>query len=92
MAEATVKRDVEMLATVHISGDYREAMERVTGPGGDEWRSHLYNLRTEDDVLNHWARNALVGGVVDLCQLDGWADMEAEKVTFQVWDVERVDV
>jgi hypothetical protein len=62
----------------------REPIERVTGPGGDEWRAHLYPLRTEDDVLDHWAYNAAMNGVVDVCQLDGWADVPAETVTFRV--------
>lgn len=62
----------------------REPIERITGPNGDEWRAQMYDLRTEDDVLNHWAYNAVANGIVDVCQLDGWADVPAETVTFRV--------
>ncbi|HTE62620.1 MAG TPA: hypothetical protein VK631_19845 [Solirubrobacteraceae bacterium] len=82
--------DVEMAATVRITVNDREPIERVTGPNGDEWRAHMYDLRTEEDVFEHWARNALANGVVDVCQLDGWADVSAETVTLAVWDVERI--
>lgn len=83
--------DVEMAATVHITINDREPIERVTGRDGDEWREQMYPLHTEDDVLEHWASNAVRNGVVDVCQLDGWADVPAETVTFQVWDAERTD-
>ena len=89
MSETATKRDVEMLATVSIIGDYKPLLDRVTGPDGDKWRQQAYNLHTEDDVLDHWASNAIANGVVDVCQLDGWADVPAETVTFQVWDVVR---
>lgn len=83
--------DLEMCATVRIKVTDREPIERVTGPDGDEWRAHLYPLYSEEDVLRHWASNALRNGTVDVCQLDGWADVPAETVTFQVWDVEPLD-
>src|SRR4051812_3202968 len=61
----------------------REPIERVTGSDGDEWRAVLYDLRTEDDVLDHWAYNAVANGVVDVCELDGWADVPAGTVTLR---------
>lgn len=81
---------VEMAATVRITVNDREPIERVTGPNGDEWRAQMYPLKTEEDVLEHWARNALTGGYVDVCQLDGWADVPAETVTFHVETVEKI--
>jgi hypothetical protein len=82
---------VEMLASVTIKMTDREPIERVVGPDGDNWRSQMYDLHTEADVLEHWAGNALRNGIVDVCQLDGWADVPAETVTFTVWDVEKLD-
>lgn len=84
-------RQVEALVTVRITINDPEPIERVTGPNGPEWRSQLYDLRTEGDVLEHWANNAIRNGIVDVCQLDGWADVPAETVTFCVSHVERAD-
>ncbi len=61
-----------------------DALRRVLGPDGAEWRSHLYDLRTERDVFAHWARNALVNGIERVNQLDGWADMADDAATFSV--------
>lgn len=69
-----------------------DAISRVTGADGDEWREHMYpDILTEQDVLEHWAQNAVANGFVDVCQLDGWADLEAETVTMHVDRVEPSD-
>lgn len=81
---------VDMAATVLVTINDREPIERVIGPNGDEWRRQAYPLRSEREVLNHWAYNAIANGIVDVCQLDGWADVPAETVTFDVRDVEWV--
>lgn len=77
-------RTIEVAAYVDITIKDREPIERVTGPNGDEWRAALYPLHTEADVLEHWAQVAVISGAVDVCQLDGWADVKAEVVTFAV--------
>lgn len=63
--------EVEVLVTVSDE----DAIERVTGPGGDEWRENLYPLSTEDEVLEHVACCVLGDGYVDASELDGWADL-----------------
>jgi hypothetical protein len=78
---------IETVSIVEITVNDPEPIERVTGPGGDEWRSHLYDLRTEQDVLDHWAANAIRNGVRDVSELDGWADVPAGTVTMTVVDV-----
>jgi hypothetical protein len=82
--QVEAKPTVLMEAQVEISIKDRDVIERVTGPGGDEWRSQLYNLRTEDDVLNHLAYNAVAGNVERVNQLDGWADLPDDAATMQV--------
>jgi hypothetical protein len=86
-------REMEMVATVRFTFHHEsDAITRVTGPSGDEWRSQMYpTIKTERDVLQHWATNAVANGVVDVCELDGWADLDAEIVTMQVLDVDRLD-
>lgn len=81
---------VEMAATVHITVKDRDVIERVTGPGGDDWRSQLYDLRTEQDVLEHLAGNALKNGTERVNRLDGWADLPDDAATMYVGDVEKV--
>jgi hypothetical protein len=72
---------------VKITVNDREAIERVTGPGGDEWRSYAYNLHTERDVLEHWSYNAVANGVERVNRLDGWADLPDDAVLLEVVDV-----
>ena len=38
----------------------------------DEWREHLYNLRTPEQIAEHIAGNLLTGARLSI--LDGWAD------------------
>ena len=90
MPEITVIVTAVMQVRVEDQGD---AFTRVTGPEGDEFRAQTYGyLKTPDDVIGHWAYNAIANGYVDVCQLDGWADMDAEQITFRVGDVEVEDI
>lgn len=73
---------VDVLASVMVTVNDQEAIGRVTGPGGDEWRSMFYRLYTPDDVLAHWAFNALVNGVEQVNVLEGWGDLPRDAVTF----------
>jgi hypothetical protein len=82
---------VEAVVTVLVAPDApADVISRVTGPGGDFWRASAYDLHTEPEVYAHWAHNAVVNGTVDACQLDGWADLPPETVTFSV-EVAYVD-
>jgi len=78
------KRMVTLEACVEIAIRDPDVIERVTGPGGDEWRAQLYNLRTEDDVLDHLAYNAVANNVERVNQLDGWADLPDDAATMEV--------
>lgn len=61
-----------------------DAIERITGPHGDEWRAQMYPLHTRNDVLNHLAINAATSGVTDISELDGWADVSPGEITAQI--------
>lgn len=77
---------VELPVTVTVSIEIKpgtDAITRVTGPGGDDWRRSFTNARTRDDVLEHWAI-AAVDGAHDAHDLDGWADLAPGTVTFHL--------
>jgi hypothetical protein len=82
--------DIAMSSSVRLScvdkAAYDEAIERVTGTEGDAWRKQAYDLHTENQVLEHWARNCIVGGVEDISTLDGWADVAPGTITMSVME------
>lgn len=39
----------------------------------DDWRKHLYNLRTPSEIAEHIGYNLVINNA-DLSRLDGWAD------------------
>lgn len=72
-----------------------DAIERITGAGGDEWRSHFYALHTFEDVIDHWTYNVVNNGVRDITRLDGWADLDPDDVVVETEyldsNIERVE-
>lgn len=74
--------NVELDVKVIINDE--EAITRVTGPEGDEWRSRFYDLYTEEDVIEHFAYNAIINNVDRANRLDGWADLADDAVTMFV--------
>ena len=75
-----VETEVELTFTIRNP----DALERVVGPDGDEWRSQFYRLHTVEDVLEHWAYNALCNGIYDISRLEGWADLATTDVDIGV--------
>ena len=67
----------------------REPLERVTGPGGDEWRSQFYNLHTDEEVIEHFVFNAVTNGVHDITRLEGWADCDSGAITIEIDDTDQ---
>lgn len=81
--------DVFVSCVVKIEIFDEDAIERVTGPGGDEWRESAYGaIKTEKDVVEHWAYNAVANGQDGVDELDGWADMDAGAVRLSVGGLE----
>lgn len=88
-AQTIIDKDFDVRATVSFAfGEPSDAITRITGPGGDEWRSQMYALHTEAEVYQHWAYNALSNGVVSVNQLDGWADLPDDAVRFFIADLQ----
>lgn len=73
-------------ATVVIEDE--EPFDRVTGSGGDEWRSQFYDLHTDDDVAEHAVFNAVTNGVYDISGLEGWADVRPGSVRVEIDDTD----
>lgn len=59
----------------------------------DEWRSHLYDLRTPNEIAQHIAFNLLVNGI-RLSSMDGWADQADDLAKLGVvdWDVTAKEI
>ncbi len=85
MSKFAITATVYITVTIHD----KDAVERVTGPGGDEWRSRFYpTVETAEDVAEHFAFNAISNAVHDISRLDGWADLDASAATIEVDDTD----
>lgn len=73
---------------VRVTVNDPDVIERVVGPGGDEWRSRFYGLHDVADVIDHLAYNYAHNGVDDVRRLDGWADVAEDAVTFTTESVD----
>lgn len=82
------KKVVTFIVDVELQIADPDVIERVTGPGGDEWREQLYDLHTEQDVLKHLAYNCVANGCENATMLDGWADLPREAVRMRVAEVD----
>lgn len=78
--------EMRVQATVTIHN--QEVLTRVTGPDGDEWRSQFYDLRTAEDVIQHFIFNAVTNRIHDISRLDGWADCDPSSVTIEIDDTD----
>lgn len=88
-----LEADVVLSVPVAVRIKGEDAIERITGPGGDEWRSQFYDLHTREDVLNHLAAVCCRTGIEDASRLDGWADLETGVVTMIVGSpIEPMDI
>lgn len=61
-----------------------DVFDRITGPSGDEWRAEFYGMRTERDVVDHFAFNAIANRVCQANELDGWADLGENAATMTI--------
>lgn len=71
---------------VRVEVDIHDAdvIERITGSGGDEWRSQFYPLHDAADVMEHIAFNAILNGVTDVSRLEGWGDLPSTAASITV--------
>lgn len=83
--EAVYRVETTVYVTVTVRNP--DVIERVTGDGGDEWRSQFYpTIKSAEDVVEHFAFNAISNGVHDISRLEGWADCWADDVLIEVDD------
>lgn len=65
--------DFDGLATISISKDApTDVVRRYLN---EEWASAHYSFDGDDGVYEHWVYNAIVNGITDIAELDGWADV-----------------
>lgn len=57
----------------------------------DEWRKHLYDLKSERDIVEHIAYNLVINRY-RLSELDGWADMDDSMARIVSEYVEVIDL
>lgn len=79
---------------LHCDDIVIELDERVIDVVDDEWRNHLYQLTTPEEIAAHVAYN-LVVNKWRLSTLDGWADQpdsNARIVDTGEWDVTTDEV
>ena len=50
----------------------------------DDWREHLYQLFTPEEIAEHICYN-IVKNHLQLSQMDGWADMDNSMVRMLEW-------
>lgn len=75
--------DVEMNVTVRVTIRDEDVIRRPV-ENVDGWRDDLYNLGTQDKVLEHLAFNAVMNNRQNAKMMDGWADLAEEAVTMDV--------
>jgi len=66
-------------ATVTIND--QRVVERAMTP---EWQSQFYTFADEDEVVEHFAFNAISNGIHDIRRLDGWADCDKTDVLIEI--------
>lgn len=76
------KFDVEIRGSVTIELD-----EKVIDAVDDGWRSHIYNLKSPEEIAEHVAYNFVVNGAT-LSRLDGWADQPDENARISNEEIE----
>ena len=72
---------VEMSVVVVVD---QECFDAVT----DEWRSELYDLKTDTQIVEHLAYNLVQGRT--LTQLDGWANLKDDLADYSDLSIDDV--
>lgn len=69
--------EVEVTSVVKVVVNDEDVIDRITGPGGDEWRENMYpHIKTAEDVVDHLSFNYLRNHIKDVRVLEGWADVK----------------
>ena len=87
MCKAAKRYEVESTVYVSVTVRNLDVIDRVTGSGGDEWRSQFYDMNSAEEVVEHFAFNAITNGVHDISRLEGWGDCDPADVLIEVEDI-----
>ena len=83
--------DVELRVTVRVRVNdplvIRRPIENI-----DNWRENLYDIRTQEQVLEVLAYSAALNGVQRANRLDGWADLADDAATMDPYEGELESV
>jgi hypothetical protein len=82
------KHSVSFIGSVVVTINDPDVIERITGPGGDDWRKQAYQLHTRDEIVQHLAYNCIANGRERANELDGWADLPDDAATMGVEGIE----
>jgi len=57
----------------------------------DSFREHIYNLTSDDDIVEHITTNLISGA--SLSNLDGWANLSDSEaiITYEDWTITGVE-
>lgn len=65
--------DVEVITTVRVNVD-EDTPDEFGSPWNPARMDDIYeSIRTPNDMLEHWAYNAVANGITNARRLDGWA-------------------
>jgi len=88
--QGVIRKEIEVMGYLEVVVGAEAPTDWLSRCFSDEWKNIFYTFRTENDVYEHLAHNALTNGVTDISRLDGWADVPYGAVRLGV-DVE-VDI
>lgn len=73
---------VDMYVTVEIESSDEDHIERVLA---EDWQA-VFTVMDRDGALEMLARSAIVGGLGDASDIDGWGDLDRGELTMTVVD------
>lgn len=71
-------------ANVHILVNESAPPDLFSRGQDAAWAASMYGPMTERQILEHWAFNAVVNGILHVSSLDGWADVARDAVDIEV--------
>ena len=75
-----MKRKFKVTYTVVVE---LEIPQEVFDAVDDDFRKHIYDFRSDDEVAEHLAYNFARNNVCSVDSLDGWADKPSELMTWK---------
>lgn len=84
MSNVIMKLDGEITIKVLILIDESAPGDVISRCQTEAWRSHFYTLEGTEEIVEHWTFNAVINGVRDVRELEGWGDLEPGMVRLEV--------